>query len=77
MPLGATRGTLVAAQGNRIFTFATNPPAYSSSFTWALRNVNKYDATTDKWTSCARAPHPLCYEISRPTHSGARECVWI
>ena len=53
MPLGATRGTLVAAQGNRIFAFATNPPAYSGTFTWALRNANKYDATADKWTSCA------------------------
>ena len=56
MPLSATRGTLVVAQGNRIFTFAANPPAYEGTFTTTVRNVNKYDATSDSWTSCARIP---------------------
>ena len=55
MPLGATRGTLVAAQGNRVFAFAASSSAYSGTTTYARKDVNKYDATTDKWTSCARA----------------------
>ena len=55
MPLGITRGTLVAAQGNRVFAFAASSTASSGTQTHARKDVNKYDATADKWTSCARA----------------------
>jgi hypothetical protein len=50
---------LVAAQGNRVFTFAANPPPLpAGAKAW---EVNKYDATSDSWTSCAHAPHrPVC-----------------
>ena len=50
---------LVAAQGNRVFTFATNPPPLpAGAKAW---EVNKYDATSDLWTSCAHALHrPVC-----------------
>ena len=49
-----SRATIVASQGNRIFTFATNPPGTGGPA--KLKNVNKYDTATDRWTSCAHGP---------------------
>jgi hypothetical protein len=60
MPLEITRGTLVAAQGNRVFAFAASSTASFGTQTHARKDVNKYDATTDKWTSCARARRCRC-----------------
>jgi hypothetical protein len=49
-----SRATIVASQGNRIFTFATNPPGTGGPA--KFKNVNKYDTATDRWTSCAHGP---------------------